>query len=96
MNTAEQKNYLIAKYNEYAPYDEWFTPYINPTDSFIPLCTQCSLDFENFKKNNIQEGMEVEMKHSKSCLWADYFINKIRNVCGDAKIVRKIKKKEKI
>ena len=94
MNTTEQRNYLISKYNHDAPYDEWFNPYINPTDSFIPLCSQCSLDFENFKSSNIQkEDMEVEMKHSRSCLWADYFINKIRNVCANAKIVKKIKRK---
>jgi hypothetical protein len=93
MNTDEQKKYLIAKYNEHAPYDEWFNPYIDPNDSFIPLCSQCSLDFENFKTSCIQEDMQVEMKHSRSCLWADYFINKIRNVCISAKIVKKIKRK---
>ena len=54
------------------------------------------LSIENFKSSNIQEDMQIEMKHSRSCLWADYFINKIRNVCSTAKIVRKIKKKEKI
>ena len=37
--------------------------------------------------------MEVEMKHSKSCLWADYFIIKIRNICNKVQIVRKIKRK---
>jgi len=71
-----------------------FNPYINPNYSFIPICSQCSLDFENFKKNNnIEDNMEVEMKHSKSCLWADYFIIKIRNICNKVQIVRKIKRK---
>lgn len=70
-----------------------FNPYINPNYSFIPICSQCSLDFENFKNTCIQDDMEVEMKHSRSCLWADYFINKIRNICVSAKIVKKIKRK---
>ena len=94
MNTTEQKNYLISKYNDDGSYDDQcFNPYINPNDSFIPLCSQCTLDFEKFKNSNIQEDMEVEMKHSKSCLWAEYFINKIRCSCSTAKIVRKIKRK---
>jgi hypothetical protein len=93
MNTDEQKKYLIGKYDEYGPYDESFNPYINPRNSYIPICGQCNTDFESFKKSNIQDGMEVEMKHTKSCLWAEYFINKIRYVCKSAKIVRKINRK---
>lgn len=93
-NTLEQKNYLINAYLEdEIDSDEWFNPYIDPRNSYIPICSQCNIDFENFKKSNIQDDMEVEMKHTKACLWGDYFIKKIRNICKSAKIVRKIKKK---
>lgn len=100
MNTLEQKNYLLKKYVEEELLDinfrkinnEWFDPFIYPNESYIPICTQCNLDFENFKSSNIQLNMEVEMKHPKSCLWNDYFIKKIKNICSTAKIVRKKKR----
>jgi hypothetical protein len=95
MNTSEQKNYLISKYVEdgLLDNDEWFNPYNDPRNEYIPICSQCNIDFENFKKSNIQDDMEVEMKHTKACLWGDYFIRKIRNICKSSKIVRKIKRK---
>jgi hypothetical protein len=94
MNTLDQKNYLLQKYIEEGllNLDSWFDPFIYPNEDYIPICTQCNLDFENFKTSNIQGNMEVELKHPKACLWCDYFIKKIKNICPTAKIVRKKKR----
>ena len=100
--SAEQLNYITNKYIEYEILnrnrtrnneDSCLDANIYPDTGYIPICSQCSLDFENFKASVIRENMEVEMKHTKACLWGEYFIKKIRNICKSAKIVRKIKKK---
>jgi hypothetical protein len=39
------------------------------------------------------EVTEVEMKHSNSCIWNDFYLNKIKNICTNAKIVRKKNRK---
>ena len=95
----EQIKYLNKKYIEDGLLDEhlnkvdngWFDPYIYPNEGYIPICSQCSLDYDNFKASVIDDDMEVEMKHPKSCMWADYFISKIKIICPTAKIVRKKK-----
>lgn len=100
MNTLDQKNYLLQKYieegllnSDFSKVEDcWFDPFIYLIDSCIPICTQCNSDFEIFKSSNIQHNMEVELKHPKACLWGDYFIKKIKNICPTAKIVRKKKR----
>lgn len=99
MSETELKNYLIKKYIDDGLLDDnlnkisnnWFEPYIHPTDDYIPICSQCNLDFEEFKKNNIIRDIEVSMKHPYSCLWNEYFIKKIKMICPTAKIVKKKK-----
>ena len=98
MNTYDQKQYLIKKYKEDdCENNEYFNPYINPETYDIAICSQCSLDFDNFKNDlNLQnsDDIEVEMKHPKACLWNEYFLSKIKNICPSAKIVRKKKRKD--
>ena len=97
MSEFEIKNYLIEKYIELEFLDEdlnkltdsWFDPNIYPTEGYIPVCSQCQTDFDNFKTQIIMDQMEVEMKHPNSCLWNDYFVKKIKNICPTVKIVRK-------
>ena len=98
MATLEQNNYINKKYIEDELLDtklnknnEWFDPYIYPNEGYIPVCHQCKNDYDNFKSMAIQDNMKVEMKHPKACLWNEYFIKKIRNVCPYAKISRKNK-----
>lgn len=71
----------------------WFNPNISPTNAYIPICSQCSLDFEDFKKNSMQENMETVFKHPNNCIWYDFFIKKVKIICPSAKIVRKKNKK---
>ena len=102
MTTLDQKIYLINKYIEDELLDNnenkinvnWFDPYIYPIESYVPICTRCNMDYDNFKKSDIMEDNEVEMKHSKSCLWCDYFIKKMKTICPSSKIVRKKKKNQ--
>lgn len=100
MSEFEKKNYLIEKYIELELLDKdlnklddsWLNSRnIYPTEDYIPVCTQCQTDFDNFKKQIIMEQMEVEMKHPNSCLWNDYFVKKIKTICPYVKIVRKKK-----
>lgn len=101
MSTSEQKKYLERKYIELELLDKnlnkkvdyWFDPNIYPDNGFIPICKQCNSDFEDFKKSTIMEVTEVEMKHSNSCIWNDFYLNKIKNICTNAKIVRKKNRK---
>ena len=100
----EQLNYITNKYVEYeilnrdktrnSEYD-CIDANIYPDTGYIPVCSQCSLDFENFKTGAIVENMEVEMKHPKSCLWYDWFVKKIKMSCPGSKIVRKKKNRTK-
>lgn len=101
MSEFEKKNYLIEKYIELGLLDkefnktnkDWFDPTIYPTEGYIPICSQCQLDYDNFKTQIIMEDMVVEMKHPSACLWFDYFLKKIRIICPSAKIVRKKERK---
>jgi len=96
--SAEQLNYITNKYIEYEILnrdkthnneDSCLDANIYPDTGYIPICSQCSLDFENFKSSVITENMEVEIKHPSSCLWYDWFAKKIKMSCPDSKIVRK-------
>lgn len=91
MSTLEQVNYIKNKYEEWGinDVDEWFNPNIDPERGYIPLCQQCSSDYEKFKSSNIYNNMEVEMKHPSSCLWYDWFVKKIRLVYPKATIIKK-------
>jgi len=98
MATFEQNNYIIKKYIDDDLLDDnlnknnyWFDPYIYPNEGYIPMCTQCNLDYDNFKSMTVFDYMKVEMKHPKACLWNAYFFNKIKNICPTAKIIRKKK-----
>jgi hypothetical protein len=95
MSTKEQVNYIINKYEEWNisanDKDIWFNPTVDPNNGYIPICSQCGLDYDNFKSSPILEDMQVEMKHPNSCLWYDWFLKKIRLSCPSAKIV--VKKK---
>lgn len=65
-----------------------FNPNIYPDEGYIPFCKECDNDFLNFKTTNIMEDMKVEIKHPKSCLWYDFYVQKIKNICPSAKIIR--------
>ena len=69
--------------------DDEFNPNINPYEGYIPVCMNCSQDFDEFKKMAMMEDMKVELKHSNSCLWHDWFYAKIKSVYPKAKIVRR-------
>ncbi len=97
---SEQKNYIIKKYISDELFDEdlnkltsGFDPNIYPNEGYIPICRQCSSDFENFKNAQIMEYMEVEMKHPSACLWNDYFLKKIKLINKEVKIVKKKNRK---
>lgn len=98
-NSYQQIEYLNLKYIELglscnkSNSTEWFDPNIYPDTRFIPLCKICNLDFDNCKNLSVLENMEIEFKHPKSCLWYDYFVNKVKNIYPRAKIVRKKSKK---
>lgn len=105
MATQDQKNFLISKYIEIEILDKnlnfieddinWFNPNISHINGYIPICSQCNLNFEEFKKSSIIENMEVVFKHPNGCLWYDFFVKKVKTICSTAKIVRKINKKNK-
>jgi hypothetical protein len=92
MSETEIKKYLIKKYIEDELFDsleiktnkEWFDPYIYPGEGYIPLCSQCNNDFNNFDKNN----NFIIVKHSNSCLWNEYFIKKFKSNFPDIKIIK--------
>ena len=100
MINSEQNNYITKKYIENGILDEnsnkltvGFDPNIYPNEGHIPICSQYTLDFENFKNSQIMEYMEVEMKHPKACLWNEYFLKKIKIINPRVKIVKKKNKK---
>ena len=93
-NTYEQTNYLIQKYKEThldGDKNEAFDFNIYPEKNNICICKQCESDFDDFKKdfNKNSDKTLVTMKHPQSCLWFDYFLKKIRNICPNAIITRK-------
>jgi hypothetical protein len=100
-NTIFEIIYIKKKYIELGLMDEnekksdvgWFNPNIFPEEGYIPLCSECKTDFEMFKKMKITNEMEVEWNHLVSCLWYDYFISKVKQICKTAQIVRKNNKK---
>lgn len=97
MSELEIKNHLITKYIEDGLLDknlikiinDDFDPYIYPTEGYIPQCSQCISDFNKLKTLILMEdGIPVEIKHSHSCLWYDYFVKKIKNIYPNSIIVR--------
>jgi len=92
MTTLEQINYIKNIYNEWNVINDdiWFNPNIDTDKGYIPICSQCSSDYEKFKTMNVFNNIQVEMKHPSSCLWYDWFIKKIKMVCPTIKIVKKI------
>ncbi len=91
MTTLEQINYIKIKYKELElDSSYWFNPNIDTETGYIPLCTQCLSDYEKFKTMDIYNDMKIEFKHPSSCLWYDWFINKIKLICPTVKIVKKI------
>jgi hypothetical protein len=97
MNTTFEIIYLKKKYFELGLLDQednkidigYFNPNIYPEEGYIPLCSLCKTDFETFKKMKIVSNMEVEWNHLTSCLWYDYFITKVKQLCKTAVIIRK-------
>lgn len=88
------KIYILKKYSEFGHYteDDWFNPNINPDNGLISKCSQCNIDYENFKtRTDKRDGMEIEWKHPSSCLWFDYFTDKVRDGIKKPKFVKKIK-----
>ena len=81
-NTLEQKNYLINAYLEdEIDSDEWFNPYIDPRNSYIPICSQCNIDFENFIRNGfirckVKNGIQRRYFFVKDEFGNDYYVNK--------------------
>ena len=69
---------------------DWFNP--NIYDREVPRCTSCNMDFANFKSGHIEDDMEVEWSHPTSCLWFDYFSDKVKQSCKRPKFVRKVKR----
>ena len=91
MNYNEIK-YILEKYTEFEGDECWFNPNINPEIQVIPKCSQCSLDYNNFKdRTDIADKMEVEWKHPSSCLWYDWFIDRIKDTVKNPKFVKKRK-----
>ena len=91
-NTTFEIIYLKKKYFELGIINKdigWFNANIYPEEKYILICTECKNDFESFKKNKVTTNMEVEWNHSISCLWYDYFISKVKQLCKSAKIVKK-------
>lgn len=104
MSELEIKNFLIKKYIEDELLDknlnkiinDDFDPYIYPNDGYIPQCSQCLSDFNKLKSLDLMEdGISIEMKHSRSCLWYDYFVKKIKNIYPNSQIVKNKNNKKK-
>lgn len=78
--------YLKNKYIEYGlldadgnhtiPATSHWDPYIYPGEGYIPYCQICQEDYNEYKKDTTRD--EYEMDHSKSCLWYDYFVGRIK------------------
>lgn len=61
-------------------------------DREVSKCASCSTDFTNFKSGYIEDDMEVEWSHPTSCLWFDYFSDKVKQSCKRPKFVKKAKR----
>jgi len=68
--------------------ENWFNPNIYTNDGYIPFCSSCKEDYEMFKKSDIYENMEVEIKDPQACLWYQWYITRILNICPSVKIVK--------
>jgi hypothetical protein len=95
MSSNEQVKYINEKYKEICieknsfSVNDWFNPNIYTDEGYIPVCKVCEEDFMNFKKIPITENMKCEMKHPNSCLWHEWFSNKIKNISRTVKFIRK-------
>ena len=91
------KQYVFRKYEEWnINFDDkyWFNPNINPELQIIPKCQQCMVDYENFRSRTDKcDKMDIEWKHPNSCLWFNYFTDKIKEIIKNPKFVKKLKKK---
>jgi len=87
-----ETEYLLKKYNE--DFSDSFQTWINPKSNYIPKCSICEENFINFKKElesilSLPEYKQIiEWSHPKGCLWYDYFINKVKELCPNVKITR--------
>ena len=95
MNTYNEKEYLLKKYKEdNLNSDGDYNPWINPEYNYIPKCQCCEEGFINFKKDLELilslpgYKQKIDWQHPKSCLWYDYYIIKIKDLCPNIKIVR--------
>ena len=91
------RQYILRKYKEWdIEFDDkyWFNTNINPELQKIQKCHQCSLDYENFRnRTDKSDRMDIEWKHPNSCLWFDYFSDKIKEIVRKPNFVKKLKKK---
>jgi hypothetical protein len=92
----EVRKYLRGKYHEYhtvkthldaALYD-MFDPWRNPDEAYIPYCSSCLADYNEYKQKG---GKECEIDHTRMCLWYDYFVKKIKTINPTVKLVLKKK-----
>jgi len=97
---SEKNNYILNQYKQLGilktdyKNNDWFNPNIYPDEGNISFCTSCKEDYENFKKTDIYDNMEVIIKDGKACLWYEWYVMKIKNTCPSAKIVKnKLKKR---
>jgi hypothetical protein len=56
----------------------FFDPHIYPDTGSIPFCSVCSGQYNDFLMNPVKELKWLHM--SCGCLWADYFMNKVKEV----------------
>jgi hypothetical protein len=55
---------------------------VYPGDQFIPQCTICSNEYQNFTTlHKVNPQNNVQLTHDRcGCLWVDYFKNKINKL----------------
>jgi hypothetical protein len=100
----EKYLYLVEKYNQYELYkldelingEKQWNAWKNPNTDHTPECSVCLSKFNEFKKLLITKPVkiEIELEHTTSCLWYDYFTRKMIQLAGNIefKISRKINK----
>jgi hypothetical protein len=94
------RSYLTAKYVAAGLLDkagnkttqpDMFDPYNYPADGHIAYCSQCQNDFDAFRKTNMSKAAKpiAEFEHSPACLWYEFFIRKVKQMCPNVQIKRK-------
>jgi hypothetical protein len=97
-HSSDIKEYLRKKIEYYdtikpAEGHEWFDPSIRELDA-IPFCATCKENYQTFKdahKAKPDGIRDAEMDHTRSCLWYDYFVRRIRVINPDIRIVTRTK-----